>query len=92
MHERVREAALKYVKLADRYVGDCKNVTKFPYPKQGKIFYYLLTYNGVLLCVGDESGVNNGSDPTRPLFAAAQDVLTELRTITQNQDSQSDTD
>ncbi len=82
-HEAVRQAAARYVKLAARYVDSSKVVTEFPYPESGKVYYYLLMYDGVRLCVGDKSEIERGSDPTRPLFAAAQDVLTELRLITE---------
>lgn len=91
-HESVRQAAARYVKLAENYVDSSKRVTDFPYPKRGKVYYYLLTYNGVRLCIGDESTLKQGSDPTLPLFEAAQDVLTELRLITEKENAQQNTD
>jgi hypothetical protein len=81
--ERVRQAALRYVKTAEQFVKSARPVTDFPYPKSGQVFYYLLTYNGVQLVIGDESTIERGSDPTLPLFAAAQNVLTELRLATE---------
>jgi hypothetical protein len=86
-HESVRQAASRYVKLANQYVDYGKVVTDFPYPKCGQVYYYLLAYDGARLCVGDESGIERGSDATRPLFAAAQDVLTELRLITEKENA-----
>lgn len=87
-HKRVLKAAVRYVKLAERYVDSSKPVTDFPHPKSGQVYFYILTYNGVRLCIGDKPAIESGSDPTRPLFAAAQDVLTELRLITEKERAQ----
>jgi len=80
-HEKVRQAAARYVQQAEQYVEASEAVTDFAYPADGQVYYYLLTYEGVRLCIGDEAAIETGSDPTRPLFEAAQDVLTELRLI-----------
>ncbi len=82
-HESVRQAAARHVKTANQFAKSGKPVTEFAYPKSGQVFYYLLTYNGVQLVTGDMTAIERGPDPTRPLFAAAQDVLTELRLITE---------
>jgi hypothetical protein len=78
-HERVRLAAEKCTRLAGLFYDKSKPVSEFHYPKQGQVFFYLLTFNGTRLCVADEDAIKNGTDPTYPLFDAAQDVLTELR-------------
>ena len=82
-HESVRQAAASYVKTAEQFVKSGKTVADFAYPKSDQVFYYLLTYDGVQLITGDMTAIEHGPDPTRPLFAAAQDVLTELRLITE---------
>lgn len=87
-HENVRKVAVRYVKLAEQYVDSAKPVTKFPYPKNVQVYFYILTYNGVRFCVGEEAAIERDLDPTRPLFAAAQDVLTELRLITEEKNAQ----
>lgn len=89
-HESVRQAAIRCVKLAEQYVDSSKAVTDFPYPESGQVYFYILTYHGVRLCVGNDPAIKRGSDPTRPLFAAAQDVLTELRLITEKENAQPD--
>jgi hypothetical protein len=83
-HARVRKAALRYVGVAEGYAGSCTAVTDFPYPQNSDVYFYLLTYDGVQRCVGEEGAIRAGTDPTHPLFAAAQDVLTELRLIAQS--------
>ncbi|NLX26088.1 MAG: hypothetical protein GXY61_09060 [Lentisphaerae bacterium] len=82
-HESVRQAAVRYVKTAEQFAKTGTPVTEFAYPKNGQVFYYLLAYDSVQLVTGDMTAIERGSDPTRPLFAAAQDVLTELRLITE---------
>jgi hypothetical protein len=79
----VRQAAVRYVKTAEQCAKAGKRVTEFAYPKSDLVFYYLLTYDGVQLVTGDMTAIERGPDPTRPLFAAAQDVLMELRLITE---------
>ena len=81
-HDTVRKAAQECVKIAGPYYPQSTPVSNYPYPKQGKVNFFLLTYSGVRLCIGDEDGINQGRDQTRALFEAAQNVLTALRLIT----------
>lgn len=87
-HESVRRAAARYVKVAEQFAKSGKITTDFPYPKRGQVYYYLLTYDGVQQVIGNEAAIERGSDSTGPLFAAAQDVLTELRLITEEENTQ----
>ncbi len=82
-HDAVRKAAQECVKTAGRYYGKSNPVSDYPYPKPGKVNFFLLTYDGVRLCVGEEDEINKGRDQTASLFAAAQNVLTALRLLTQ---------
>ena len=82
-HERVREAAKHYVKTAEQYINNSQIVTKFPYPPKGQVYFYILTFSGVRLCVGNMQAIENGTDPAYPLFVAAQNTLTELRLSTE---------
>jgi len=79
VHDAVRKAAQEYVKVAGRYFEKSVPVYDYPYPEQGKVNYFLLTYYGVRFCVGDVAGIDNGSDQTAALFEAAQKMLTALR-------------
>ncbi|MCD4780790.1 MAG: hypothetical protein K8S27_09630 [Candidatus Omnitrophica bacterium] len=82
-YKRVRKTALRYVFLAGQFVESSRPVNNFAYPESGQVYFYLLTYDGVRLCVGDEAAIKRGTDPLRDLFAAAQNVLTELRGVTE---------
>jgi hypothetical protein len=82
-HEAIRKAAEKCTKIANQFLDKSTATVNFAYPKEGEVFFYLLTYEEVRLCIGNEKAINQGNDPTRPLFAAAQNVLTELRLVTE---------
>jgi hypothetical protein len=83
-HENVRQTAARYVKTAEQFVKSSKIVTEYPYPEHGQVHFYIFTYDGVRFCIGHEDAIEKGTDFTYPLFAAAQDVLTNLRLITEN--------
>ena len=87
-HESVRKAAVRYVKAGQQLAKSGKPVIEFAYPESGQVFYYLLTYDGVRLVTGNRAAIEQGEDSTHPLFAAAQDVLTELRVITEETNAQ----
>jgi hypothetical protein len=82
-HENVRQVATNYVQCADKYFESSKPVTDIPYPVDGEVNFYLLTYDGLRLCVGKQNLIDKGTDQTRALFEQAQNLLTELRIITQ---------
>ena len=89
-HDSVRQVVVRYVKMAEQFAESSNPATEFAYPKSDQVFYYLLTYDGVRQIIGNKAAIERGSDPTRSLFAAAQDVLTELRLITEKEDAQQD--
>jgi hypothetical protein len=86
-HEDVRSAARACVQLASEFPGACEPVTDYPYPPADVVYYYLLTYSGVKRCSASLSALETGSDSTYPLFAAAQNVLTQLRLVVEAQDA-----
>jgi hypothetical protein len=86
-HEKVRDAARACVLLAGDFVKACEPVTDYPYPPGDTVYCHLLTYSGVKRCSASLAALENGSDPTSPLFDAAQDVLTELRLVVEAQDA-----
>jgi hypothetical protein len=77
-HDAMRKAAKEYVRIAGQYYEKSTPVSDYPYPKEGKVNFFLLTYDGVRLCIGDEEGINKGKDETTSLFVAAQNVLSAL--------------
>jgi hypothetical protein len=86
-HEKVRSAARACVLLAGDFAKACEPVTDYPYPPDNTVYYYLLTYSGVRRCSVSLSALEGGSDPTYPLFEAAQNVLTQLRLVVEAEDA-----
>ncbi len=87
-HESVRQAATRYVAIAEQFVDASEPVTDFTYPESDQVYYYLLTYEGVRRCTANISALEKMADPTTPLFAAAQEVLTELRMLTEKESAE----
>ncbi len=87
--ESVREATDHYVRLAGQHVDSSQAVSDYPYPETSQVYFYILTYDGVRRCMGDEPAIKGGSDPTRDLYHAAQAVLTELRQLADRKDTHS---
>jgi hypothetical protein len=56
---------------------------EYPYPKTGRIRFYLVCYSEVRVIDADFDSVKTGKDKCSDLFEAAQKVITELRLITQ---------
>lgn len=75
----IRAAATRLVRTAERFATAGRQVSSFPYPEGGTVYYYLLTYAGVRRCQGDMEAIERGADPTTALFLAAQDEITALR-------------
>ena len=80
-HESIRSAASKFVALADRYFDDSSPAQEFPYPPKGRVRFYLLTYDGVRVIDTDQVAAERGKYAS--LFGLGQDVLTELRRVTE---------
>lgn len=87
----LRQAAARYVEVAQGFADAAEPVTDFPYPPPDRVHYHLLTYDGVRRAVGHLTALEDGSDPTLPLFAAAQDVLTELRLMAEKKEAEGGT-
>jgi hypothetical protein len=83
-HERVQAAAIRLVEAGDALRKNAMPTTDYSYPKPNKIRFYTVTYDGVRVIEADRASVEGGSDKTSELFARAQDVVTELRLTTED--------
>jgi hypothetical protein len=82
-HESVRNAAKRFVSSAQSYAGEMEMVTSYPLPASGKVKFYVLTPQGILTFEADEQDLGNRRSELFPLFYAGQDVITELRIISE---------
>jgi hypothetical protein len=84
-HESVSSAAKSCTKVADRHFRGTTPTKEYPYPRAGRVRFYLVGYDGVGVIDGDLEMLRTGKDKCSDLYEAAQRVITELRLITQEQ-------
>ena len=77
-HEKVRAVAKKLTSVADKYYNAATPNNVFPRPTAGKVRFVLLGYKGRRAIEGDIPSYSE-SGMVYDLFAAGQDVLTQLR-------------
>jgi hypothetical protein len=82
-HENVRKAAIKFVRAADRLYDEAKPTKEYPYPAANRVRFYLLTFQGVRVLEADLVTIASGKSKYTEYFGLGQDVLTELRLITE---------
>jgi hypothetical protein len=84
-HEKVRKAALVFVGCAQRFLKLTTATREFPYPDNRTLRLFMVTPSGVRTVSFPLNDIDRSDSPARALYAAGQDVVTELRLITPNQ-------
>jgi hypothetical protein len=84
-HEKVRSAAKSFVKAAEKHYEEATLTKDYPYPKSGRVRFYLVCYDGVRTIEADLESLSKRKHRCSDLFGDAQRVITELRLITQKQ-------
>jgi hypothetical protein len=82
-HESVRVAAINFVRAADRLFDSATPTTNYPYPDANHVRFYLLTFDGVRVLDTDFAAISNHTSKYADYFGLGQEVLTELRLVTQ---------
>lgn len=82
-HEPVRVAAIRLVKAAEDYYSDSHPTKEYPYPETNRVKLYLLTFQGVRVIDADLTALESRKSRYSGLFGLGQNVLTELRRITE---------
>jgi len=75
-----QKEAKRFVAEAEKHLASMKPTKSFPYPEVGRIKFYVLTPNGVYTAEAGENEVQDAGHSLFPLFTAANEVLTALRT------------
>lgn len=76
----VRKASQAFLDAMDRDSAGFAIVTSFPLPAAGRVHFYALKADGVYASADvDEQTVREPGNPLLPLYAAGQDVITQLR-------------
>ena len=79
-HETVRNAARQFVSSAQTFLSKMKEAASFPLPPTGVTHFYVLTNHGTYgspELISDD--LRNSKGEFFALFAAGQDVITEIR-------------
>jgi hypothetical protein len=84
-HDAVRDAAKSCVKVGEKHYDDATPTTDYPYPKAGRVRFYLVCYDGVRTIDADLESVSSGKDKCSDLYIEAQRVMTVIRILTQKQ-------
>lgn len=82
-HEEVRKMATKLVTIANHHFDDGVSTADFSYPAAGHVKFYLLTYGGVKVIDASYAAICTMKDRYSDLFGAGQDVVTQLRLLTE---------
>ena len=86
-HEPVAEATRAFVALAQVFVGQTEPTTDFDLPGLGRVRFHLLTVGGGRTAEAAEDDLGRGRHPLSPLFHAGQDVITQIRLLSEQQSS-----
>ena len=82
-HERVRIAVKDFVKIGEAHFQDSVATKEFPLPKPGKVYFYLVCFDGVRRIESDEESLKSRKDKFLDLYGQGQRVITELRTVSE---------
>jgi hypothetical protein len=82
-HENVRLASSAFIKVANQFYQEMKFCESFPIPETGQTIFYALTDSGIVTGGGLENDLGYGRHPLSSLFHAGQEVITQLRLISE---------
>jgi len=85
--EPVAEATRAFVAMAQVFVGQTEPTTTFDLPDLGRVRFQLLTVGGGRTAEAGENDLGLGRHPLSPLFHAGQDVVNEIRLLSESQPS-----
>jgi len=78
-HDKVRVAAKKLVLYAKQFLENAIEAKTYPYPKEGNVRFYFLTFDGVKVIEEKLPAIESNDSKYSLLFWQGQEVLTELR-------------
>jgi uncharacterized protein len=88
-HEKVRSAAKALVQEVARQSGQFTAVTDYAYPTGSNVRFFLRTPKAVFMAEATEESLVNGQSVLATAFVRAQDVITQLRMISEGNETTS---
>jgi hypothetical protein len=80
-HPKVGTAAREMVGKAEDALERFQPVQEYPFPDEGRIRFYALTFNGVLTAECADKDVKDPQPGLSGVYAAAQDLITQVRLV-----------
>jgi hypothetical protein len=81
-HAAVRGVAERFRTVAAESRGLLQQTDDFPMPDPGQVRFQVRTFDAAYSGVAPEAALQTGRHPLAPLYAAGQDLLTEIRLAT----------
>ena len=79
----VAKAAKTMVSQAENYLQQMSSTTELPLPEVGQVRLTVLTYTGTFAAEAPEKKLSTGKHPLSPLYVCAQEILSQLRTLSE---------
>jgi hypothetical protein len=82
-HEAVRKAAIAFVTATGDHQASFSPTSNLSHPTEGQVRFFVRTAAGIRSATGDETDLRAGRGPLAPLYARGQDVITQLRLMSE---------
>jgi hypothetical protein len=80
-NEMLAESSRAFVAQAEDLIELMSPTDEYPLPEAGQVRFILLTFSGAFSQEVPEKSLHSGNHPLSPLFARAQQTLTQLRLL-----------
>ncbi len=78
---RVADATRRWLRVAEEAVQALEPATEFPLPPSGYVAFNVLTHSGGFRAAAPQASLVRDDTPLAALYAAGQDVITEVRRV-----------
>jgi len=85
-HKPVREEAEKLLSVTETHVADFERADETPYPKPGRVRFYVRTFQTMLTAEADEQDLGKLRHKLGPVFHAGHAVITQMRLMSERRD------
>ncbi len=85
-HKPVRAEAEKFLFAAQSFIEHFERAEDTPYPKAGRVRFYVRTFEATLTAEADEQDLGRKIHKLGPLFHAGHAVIAQMRLISERRD------
>jgi hypothetical protein len=85
-HKPVRDVAERFLFAAQGLIEHFEPAGETPYPKPGRVRFYIRTFETTLAAEADEQELGRNFHELAPLFHAGHAVITQMRLISERRD------